>query len=203
MSDSRSQPSADPQTRSPLPWPPRFCPRRALNEYGLPPLGLSEGRTYEAWYPFLREEYQGPPTQVGPEDWLESPVETTWRPGWKFEPLPPYGEDTEEVWDGAGEQLRTVISIHKPGTYPARVFYVRQWRDPDGKVFGKTALRVIAASAFRTWLRGERWPSFSPARNAHCAWALTPMPVSAFMAAPLGVAAGTAEDASGRNPNER
>lgn len=83
-------------------------------------------------------------------------VGSTWVPGWNYEQRGP--EDTEMVWDGLGEEIRTIISTHKPGAkWPERVFYVRQWRDPDGKVFGRSNLRITTMQAFRRWASGQRW----------------------------------------------
>ena len=53
-----------------------------------------------------------------------------------------------------GSMVLTVVDVFKPGRYPARVFYTRQWIDPDGKVFGKSALRMTTVSAFLRRTRG-------------------------------------------------
>lgn len=137
----------------------RFAPRSWFDRRAV---ALEVGRAYEAWHPFKREQYTGFDEEGGF-------ASETWVPGWRYEPCGP--EDVEEVWDGEGVQLRTIVSIHKPGKYPERVFYVRQWRDPDGRVFGNTALRVVVTPTFRHWLYGERWPDYSPAREAHVRWA--------------------------------
>ena len=60
------------------------------------------------------------------------------------------------VADAVGTQILTVVSVHKPGKFPARVFYTRRWRDPDGVEFGKTHLRVTVMQSFRTIVRGYR-----------------------------------------------
>jgi hypothetical protein len=134
---------------------------------------LSEGQVCRAWHPFMRQTFQPFPEPVLPGDWaglyVTPPEVPTWVPGWRYEDCGP--EDVEEVWDGEGEQLRTIVSIHKPGRYPTRVFYTRQWRDPDGKVFGKPPLRMTTMQAFRTWLSGDRWPSYAPCHTAHTKWA--------------------------------
>lgn len=152
----------------------RFLPRRWLADYGKPPLPLAEGVTYAAWHPFIRGSYLEPDGYDEPASGalFQAPQpHATWQPGWSYEACGPHGEDSEEVWGGEGVQLRTIVSIHKPGRFPTRVFYTRQWRDPDGKVFGKTSLRVVVAPTFRHWLMGERWPVYSPSREAHIAWA--------------------------------
>ncbi len=165
---SAVRPSAHPERR--------FLPKGwgGLADYTAPPIPLIVGETYRAWHPFTRGEYQDPfdfedPASGGTFQ-MPKP-HATWAPGFRFEPCGRHGEDTEEVWDGEGVQLRTIVSFHKPAHYPERVFYVRQFRDPGGKVFGKSALRIEVTFKFRRWLRGDRWPSFSPARRAHVQWA--------------------------------
>ncbi len=79
----------------------------------------------------------------------------SWRPGVRYELLPPYG-DSEAIADGNGAQVLTVVSVHKPGRFPARVFYTRRWIDPRGQSFGKGALRIKIVSAFRRLVRGYR-----------------------------------------------
>lgn len=94
-------------------------------------------------HPFLWELATVEMGEDGPVDAM------SWRPGVRFELLPPYGEDSEAIADGEGLMILTVISVHKPGRYPTRVFYTRRWRDPRGKEFGKGALRVKTLNAFR------------------------------------------------------
>lgn len=96
----------------------------------------------EVPFPFVREEAQviG---EDGPEDVM------SWRPGTVEIPQPPYGEYSDSVADGIGRMLLTEVSRHKPGRYPERVFYVRQWIDPDGNQFGKTNLRITTAAVFK------------------------------------------------------
>lgn len=107
---------------------------------------------YVAWMPFKRIMYTPPP------DDPEAPPQAfeTWVPGWYHEALPPYGEDSRPVWDGEGQEVRLVVSVHKPGRFPPRVFYTRQWRSPDGRQFGKTGLHMTTHQAFVSWRSGER-----------------------------------------------
>ena len=118
------------------------------------PDGLLEGTVYRVWFPFLRDTYTEPPTGEQ-ETYVEGETRATWRPGWTYELCGHYGDDSEPAWEGDGEELRELVAICKPGHYPARAFYVRQWRDPDGRVFGKKGLRMTTASAFRRWTLGE------------------------------------------------
>jgi hypothetical protein len=93
-------------------------------------------------YPFVRETF----LRYGEEE-IES-----WRPGVRFELVPP--DDSEAVADGLGRQLLTVVSAHKPGRYPERIFYTRGWEDPTGKTFGKPRLLVATADKFRRLTKG-------------------------------------------------
>lgn len=103
------------------------------------------GKTYEREWPFLREKVELVYWDiVDPSEDYE-----TWKPGFEMEQQAPYG-DSWPVAHGMGAELFTVVSTHKPGPkYPTRVFYIRQWRDPDGKVFGQRSLRQCVAWAFR------------------------------------------------------
>lgn len=78
---------------------------------------------------------------------------TSWRPGSRYVVVGPEGE-ADAVYDGLGRQHLTVVSTHKPGRYPERIFYTRQWEDPDGKIFGKLSLRIAAKSKFMRLCRG-------------------------------------------------
>lgn len=98
-------------------------------------------------HPFVRDVYRAPDPDVG-----DAPC---WRPGTRGEAVAP--DDSREVADADGAQIITVVDVHKPGKYPARVFYVRRWRDPDGKEFGSGALRIKTLQAFRRLARGYRF----------------------------------------------
>ena len=59
--------------------------------------------------------------------------------------------------DGLGAMLLEVVQVVKlPGGFAPRVFYVRRWRDPDGKLFGKRRCRVTTTSAFAKLMKGYR-----------------------------------------------
>lgn len=110
-----------------------------------PPDGASipiAGEVFRVRYPFVRERV----TLCG-ED---GPYETvSWRPGVSIECAGPYGEDTDIIANGEGEMILTVVDVCKPGRYPTRVFYTRQWVDPNGHAFGKKGLRMTTLDAFR------------------------------------------------------
>jgi hypothetical protein len=108
---------------------------------------VQAGALFTVPYPYFREEVTLPPES--PEDGLLTAI--TWRPGVKW--VQNY-DDSDAVAEGMGAMLLTVIDVHKPGRFPARVFFTRQWRDPDGKVFGKGALRITTVPAFRRRAKG-------------------------------------------------
>jgi hypothetical protein len=109
------------------------------------------GQEWRAPYPFIRATYE-----ALPDDPEGVPTEeSTWRPGVEHELEGPYG-DTCTYADALGEVVFTVIGVFKPGSYPARVFYLRNWIDPDGKRFGKNNLRVTTAQHFRSLAKGYR-----------------------------------------------
>lgn len=109
------------------------------------------GHTYEVPYPFIRD------TVSLPDDEGSATVES-WVPGVKYEYRPDRSDANSMFASAMGAMLLTPVSTHKPGTYPERVFYTRRWRSPDGRKFGKTQLLVTTVTAFRTLLRGYRYP---------------------------------------------
>ena len=80
-------------------------------------------------------------------------VSSSWRPSWRpgvnghrYEQQ--YDREIA-IADGAGDQILTVVSVHKPGRFPTRVFYTRQWRSPDGVTFGKSRVHIATSEKFR------------------------------------------------------
>lgn len=56
--------------------------------------------------------------------------------------------------------LEVIQVVSLPGNFAPRVFYVRQWRDPDGKVFGKRTCQVTTVSTFSKLAKGYRYEFF-------------------------------------------
>ena len=77
----------------------------------------------------------------------------TWKPGVDYKLHGPDGATADAFCHGWGHRIIEVVSLHKPGKYPERVFFVRRWRGPDGHVFGKTALRITTKATLQRWLR--------------------------------------------------
>lgn len=117
----------------------------------------AEGQVIEVPYPFIWEDYHGLDAD-GPF------TKKSWQPG--VHNVMVYPDECEAVADGLGAQILTVVSVHKPGRFPARVFFTRTWRDPDGKKFGKGKCRVMTVEAFRRRARGyrEEFTVASPSR---------------------------------------
>jgi len=113
---------------------------------------IEAGETYEAVYPFVITRWtiysDGENGETTGED-IQS-----WRPGCHVYDNPDGGVSVAE---GIGSCLFTVISVHRPGNYPERVFYTRKWKGPDGKVFGKNDLKITTTGNFRRMLKGYRY----------------------------------------------
>lgn len=109
------------------------------------------GQVIEVAHPFVRGTYEA---HEADEDGYSSYEKSTWVPGVRMKPV--YPDDCESVADAMGAQILTIISIHKPGRFPERIFYTRRWRDPNGREFGKSNLRFKTTQAFRWLARGYR-----------------------------------------------
>ncbi len=117
---------------------------------------LREGAVLEIAFPFRRD------TWVPIIDQEAAPA-PTWVPGWLEDvELSQYHERHVFTCQGWGRERRTVVSVHKPGKYSTRVFYVRQWIDPDGKLFGITKLRIHTLGEFSRWASGARYERVFP-----------------------------------------
>jgi hypothetical protein len=110
---------------------------------------LAEGIIFRAPYPFVRDKV----TLMDGDGFSEA---ATWRPGVRFEDrfIPPDGCETDCIADGEGEIILTIVSVHKPGHFPMRVFFTRRWRSPAGREFGKGACRCVTAEKFRRLAKG-------------------------------------------------
>lgn len=111
------------------------------------------GEVFEVAYPFRRDVRTEHYVEEDGAGFAEVP---TWIPGVRNEDV---GQGVVECFaDAMGAQLITVVGVYRPGRFPTRVFFERQWRDPDGKVFGKSRCRQTTVSAFRNLTRGFRVP---------------------------------------------
>lgn len=111
---------------------------------------IREGAFYEVAHPFIMDDYSGP-DEGG--DYFEG---KSWRPGVRSEASGP--EDVECVADGVGSQRLTVVGIYKPGRFPTRIFYTREWTSPAGKAFGNTRLLIATKAKFSRLIAGYRVP---------------------------------------------
>ena len=112
-------------------------------------VSFTAGQTIEVSnYPFVRTVFEGydidgPYSDIG------------WRPGCDRDT----GDDgqCDYAADGLGSMLIEVVQVVPlPGGFMPRVFYVRKWRDPDGKVFGKRRCLVTTTSALAKLAKGYR-----------------------------------------------
>lgn len=110
---------------------------------------IAIGKTYSVRYPFFVTIFEGFDAD-GPFQ------QESWRPGCGSD----RNDDNDRSWfsDGHGEMLLEVIAEFKPGRFPERVFFVRKWKDPDGKVFGLNKLRMTTHNNFVRMLKGYRRP---------------------------------------------
>jgi hypothetical protein len=115
------------------------------------PLVPNAGDVHRIPYPFVRETYSGFDERVG--DYAEIP---TWKPGIRNEWIT--SEETGTVADALGEAIFTVEAVFKPGRFPTRVFFTRQFINPDGKQFGKGRLHIVTLEKFRRLARGYQHP---------------------------------------------
>ena len=110
---------------------------------------LVAGAVFTVPYPYCRdsfERFSDDPEVATPQK------ELSWRPGTESES--DGGYDAQEAADAMGSMVLTVVDVFKPGRYPSRVFYTRQWIDPDGKAFGKGCLRITTVNAFLRRTKG-------------------------------------------------
>jgi hypothetical protein len=108
------------------------------------------GEVREVVYPFIRATY-------GYMD-VEGPVETEgWKPGHRYEDANGEG-DVEAIADARGLMRLTVLSVHKPGKYQARVFCTRRFVTPDGHEFGKGKLHIMTLRKFERLSRAYQVP---------------------------------------------
>lgn len=113
-------------------------------------MNIIAGAVFNIPYPFVKETYHGYDEEGG----FSKP---TWRPGVKREGGGSDGASIYTSADGRGEQILTVISTHKPGKFPERVFYTVRWKSPDGKEFGKSRVKVCGVQKFRRLASGYRY----------------------------------------------
>ena len=123
---------------------------------------MSEPEVFTTPFPFIADTY----TQMNYDG--GRPYETeeeTWRPGVRWEDRPDpraarseypgeYSHIQVPECDAIGEIIITVVSRYRPPGFQERVFYTRQFRDPDGKTFGKGKLFCVTANTFKRRKKG-------------------------------------------------
>ena len=114
---------------------------------------VEPGATFRTPFPFLASK-----KQLFDEAGAREII--SWRPGLEYEAQPPEGGWSKSYCNGWGSRIIEIISLHKPGKYPERVFFTRRWQPPNGAEFGKSACRVTTLSTMRRWLRdGHPYPT--------------------------------------------
>lgn len=112
---------------------------------------LHSGDEFRFAYPFVRSTFMD--FEDDGEGRLQGKERATWKPGIFYQYTSHYG-DSDCFANGTGEAILTVISTHKPGKFPARVFFTRRWKDPDGKEFGRHKCHVATLQKFSRLTRG-------------------------------------------------
>lgn len=131
---------------------PRYLRMLKRAERGSVAIAVAVPEVYEVRYPFVRDVYAQWDSDESGSGCVDVP---TWKPGVRNEDV--YPDDCIAVADGEGLMRLTVISRHRPSEkYRERVFYTREWVDPDGHAFGKKALRMLGAQAFKRIASGFR-----------------------------------------------
>lgn len=126
-------------------------------------IDVTEGAQFTAPYPFKRDKKSLLAWDEGGSGGYDV---ACWTPGTECDH--DAAGNPWHVADGSGFVRYTVVSVHRPASWPTRVFYVREWIDPDGKVFGADRLRVTTLGWFRRLCRGYRYNDvvFSDAKEA-------------------------------------
>ena len=102
-----------------------------------------EGEVIAVRYPFVRATTE---LMDFDSEGISHATVPTWNPGVRNEWIGP--ESTFPFADGIGEMRLTVVAIFKPGKYPTRVFFTRQFTSPAGVVFGKGKLHIVTTEKF-------------------------------------------------------
>ena len=112
-------------------------------------MSIQAGDVFKVRYAFVRCMYSYYDEDGGGEA-------ISWAPGTFAEGEDPYGLREMAMADGEGQMILTVVSTHKPGKYPERIFYTRKFVNPDGVEFGKGALRIATKNKFERLASGYR-----------------------------------------------
>jgi len=124
---------------------------------------MSGPEIYTSPYPFIADTYS---TWESDGCGSAMPVEyETWRPGVRWEDRPDPRASRSEYpgefshiqvpeCDAVGSITITVVSRYRPPGFQERVFYTRQFTDPDGKTFGKGKLFCVTANTFKRRKKG-------------------------------------------------
>lgn len=71
-----------------------------------------------------------------------------WRPGaWESEPR--HNDDPMPACHGLGFVYFKVVSVHKPGRYPTRVFYTRRFVTPDDEALPESGCLCVTMEKFK------------------------------------------------------
>ncbi len=114
-------------------------------------MNIEIGKEYKTKFPFIITQYY-----ENHEDGAS--LIDSWKPGTQFSEMTHEHDQPEAEAHGEGFMMLTVVDKHKPGRYTERTFYIRKWKDPDGKIFGADSLKMTTTSHFKTMIKGYRHP---------------------------------------------
>lgn len=119
---------------------------------------IKEGDVFEVEYPFVTTPTEG--DVFGEKEYFinhnTGKVYDPWRPGTRYDTDAHNYDEPPMICEGLGKMILTVVSVHRPGKFPTRVFYTRKWRSPSGAEFGKNKLHIHALGHFTNLRRGYR-----------------------------------------------
>lgn len=103
-------------------------------------MDIETGKDYSIKFPFILVNTTA--LSLGEVD-----PDEEWRPGCRS--VLSAFDDGHFVADAEGELRLSVVDIHKPGRFPTRVFYTREWTNPDGEKFGSGRLHITTTATFK------------------------------------------------------
>ncbi|MBL4826121.1 MAG: hypothetical protein JKY66_00140 [Spongiibacteraceae bacterium] len=119
---------------------------------------IIEGAVFEIAYPFSRTIFLD----------KDAGQSASWEPR-TYEVLI-YPDDSEMAADANGKCTLSVVSVHRPGKFPTRVFFTRKFTNPAGHTFGKNKLIIKTMGNFRRLISGYLYPYKIEDRGIDAAW---------------------------------
>lgn len=133
---------------------------------------VKEGDVFEVEYPFIKAPVDA--VVFGETEALinhnTGKAFDPWKPGVSYDTDAHNYDEPPMVCDGLGQMILTVVSVHRPGKFPTRVFYTRKWRSPSGVEFGKNKLHIHGLGHFTHLRKGYRHEYTDQNGKIHRTW---------------------------------